>query len=154
MNTTAHLLAAPAAPASIGTGVVLGTSTTVAVLLGVITIISVWKKASPRATGWLALFTGLTGAPIFLSWLGPLATIAIYGVGIAVIAAIGGVVVCWHELVKKRGLHRFRTPLIALATGVALMTVTGVVGSAAHGLSDVTTNTVSHVTGAGTGTGG
>jgi hypothetical protein len=149
-----HSLAAAAASASLGSGVALGTSTTVAVLLGAITAIRVWKKASPRGTGWLALLTGLTGAPIILSWLGPLATVTIYGVGIALIAAVGGGIICWHELVKKQGLHRFRTPAIALITGAAFMTLTGVAGSAAHGISNLTTTTVSHVTGSTTGNGG
>jgi hypothetical protein len=156
MNHT-HLLAvtaAPAASAGISPVVALSASTTVAVILGVITAIHIWKKGSPRGSGWLALFTGLTGAPIILSWLGALADLAVYGVGVAVIVAIGGGYICWHELVKKRGLHRFRTPIIALATGAALMTLTGVAGSAAHGVSSTTTRVVSHVSGAGTGTGG
>jgi hypothetical protein len=153
MNT--HLLAAAAAPAALpGGGVALGASTTVAVLLGLATAVSIWKKASPRAAGWMALLTGLTGAPIILSWLGNLASIAIYGVGIALIGAVIGSLICWHELVKKKGLHRFRTPVIALLTGTALMTVTGIAGSVAHGVSNITTTTVTHVTGGTTGNGG
>lgn len=150
-----HTLAAPAAPAAASSiysgGVAIGAATAVAVLLAIVLIINIWKKGSPRFNGWLGLAVGLTGASIILSWIGNFATLQIYGVGIMTAIAIGGGFVLWHELVKKRGLHRIRTPLIAIMTGVAFMTVGGVVGTAAQSANHVVTTGVTRVTGQTTG---
>jgi len=147
-----HLLAAGAAAKSVSPAFAAGTAATVFVVVGAITVVEVWKiKKASRSAGFLALIAGLAGAGIVVAWLGALSTTQIFGVGIFTVLALVGLRICWHELVKKRDLHRFRTPLVAFITGVALMNVGGVIGHAAQAADQHATNTVSRVTQSGTG---
>lgn len=147
-----HVLAAAAAAKSVSPAVAAGTAATVFVVLGAITIVDIWKhKKASKLVGWMALLTGMAGAAIVVAWLGALSYTKVLGVGIFTVLALVGLRICWHELVKGRDLHRFRTPIAAFITGVALMNVTGVIGNAARSADQHVTNTVSRVTQSGTG---
>jgi len=147
-----HLVAAGAAAQSVSPAFAAGTSATVFVVMTALTVVHTWKvKKASRASGWMALVAGLAGAGIVVAWLGPLSYTRILGVGVFTVGALVGIVVCWHELVKKRDLHRFRTPIAAFLTGIALMNVGGVLGGAAQSADQHLTNTVSRVTQSGTG---
>lgn len=147
-----YVLAAGAAAKSVSPAAAAGASATVFVVLGAWTVVDIWKhKKASKLVGWLALLTGLAGAGIVVAWLGALSYTKVLGVGIFTVLALVGLRICWHELVKGRDLHRFRTPIAAFVTGVALMNVGGVLGNAAQSAHQHEVNTVSRVTQSGTG---
>ena len=147
-----YVLAAGAASQSVSPAAAAGASATVFVVLGAWTVVDIWKhKKASKLVGWLALFTGLAGAGIVVAWLGALSYTKVLGVGIFTVLALVGLRICWHELIKGRDLHRFRTPIAAFITGVALMNVTGIIGNAAHAADQHVTTTVSNMTQSGTG---
>lgn len=119
---------------------------TVAVFLAAVAVVLLWKKTAPRAVAYLALAAGLTGASVVAGWLGNLATMQIYGAGVLTLFVVVGGIILWHELVKGRNPHRIRTPLIAFAWGVAVMSGAGAAGNLAHTASNAITSGVDHVT--------
>lgn len=110
-----------------------------AVILGTILAITLWKGAGKRFPAWLALATGLTGSYIVIGWLGSIAALNIYGVGIITLAIIACGLIFWHEAVKGKKAHKIRTPVIGFILGVALMAGTGGVHTVVqHGTSNLT----------------
>lgn len=99
-----------------------------AVILAAIAGALHWKHRVPRFVAWLLLFVGVGAATVITNALGGFSGISIYGVGAFTILAIVGGIVFWEEAVKRNGLHRVRTPIVALAFGVALMGVGGTLG--------------------------
>lgn len=116
-----------------------GPAAGVAVIFATILAITLWKGSGKRWPAWLALATGLTGSYIVLGWLGSLATLSIYGVGIITLAVIGCGLTFWHEAVKGKKAHKIRTPVIGFVLGVALMAGTGGVHNIVqHGTANLT----------------
>lgn len=96
-----------------------------AVILAVIAGTLHWKRRVPRFVAWVLLLVGIGGASVITGWFGGFTSISIYGVGLFSIAAVFGAIVFWEEAVKRNGLHRVRTPIIAVVFGVALMSAGG-----------------------------
>lgn len=101
-----------------------------AVILAAIAATLHWKRRVPRLVNWLLLFVGVGAATVITNALGGFSGISFFGVGVFTLVAIVAGIAFWEEAVKKNGLHHIRTPIIALAFGVALMGVGGTVGSA------------------------
>jgi hypothetical protein len=125
----------------------------VGVFLAVILAIQLWKKSSSRFTPVLATAVGLCCSALIIGWLGTIAEATIFGAGIIGLADLAGALVLWHEVVKKRGFHKMRTPMIALAWGIALAASGGAVGNAAHQTQTTITRSTDNVTNATTGKG-
>lgn len=100
-----------------------------AVILAAIAGTLHWKHRVPRFVAWLLVFVGVGAATVITSALGGFSGINIYGVGVFTIVAIVGGIVFWEEAVKRNGLHRVRTPIVAVAFGVALMGIGGTLGA-------------------------
>ena len=127
-------------------GAAAGSASTAVVLLAIAAVLW-WKGASLRLISWLALFAGLTGSAVIVNWLGSLATVSVYGVSVLGLFIIVGAVILWHELIKKRDMHKIRTPIVALLWGAALMAAGGgVAGALAHQVSSVTSNVTDQTT--------
>lgn len=121
-------------------GAAAGSASTAVVLLAIAAVLW-WKGASLRLISWLALLAGLTGSAVIVGWLGSLADVSVYGVSVLGLFIIVGAVILWHELIKRRDMHKIRTPIVALLWGAAVMTAGGgIVGTLAHQASSVTTN--------------
>lgn len=93
-----------------------------------------WKRRVPRLVAWVLLFVGIGAASVVLGWIPAIRGISILGVGIMGLLAIFLIVVFFEEAVKKNGLHRVRTPIVALALGVTLSAMGGTIGGALSGL--------------------
>lgn len=87
-----------------------------------------WKRRLPRVVCWLLLFVGVGAATVITGWLGGFTSVSIYGVGLFTIVALIAGITFWEEAVKRNGLHRVRTPVVALLLGVSLMGIGGTVG--------------------------
>ncbi|MFG2001647.1 hypothetical protein ACGFNU_21095 [Spirillospora sp. NPDC048911] len=97
-----------------------------AVILAVIAGALHLKHRVPRVVAWLLLFVGFGASSTVTGFLGAdLSAVAIGGVTIATIAAIGTLIYFWEEAVKCNGLHRVRTPLVALACGASIVLAGG-----------------------------
>ena len=103
-----------------------------AVILAAIAGTLHWKHRVPRIVNWLLLFVGVGAATVITQFFGGFSGISIYGVGVFTLMAIIGGILFWEEAVKRNGLHRVRTPIVAIAFGVALMGVGGTVGQGLH----------------------
>ncbi|MFF5261414.1 hypothetical protein ACFY4C_20925 [Actinomadura viridis] len=93
--------------------------------MGVIALALHLKHRLPRFVAWLVLFVGLGAASTVSGWVGGLDGINLYGVGLFTIGAIFTAVFFWEEAVKRNGMHRTRTPLIAFAFGISLVLAGG-----------------------------
>lgn len=100
-----------------------------AVILAAIAGTLHWKRRVPRLVNWLLLFVGVGAATVITNALGGFSGISVFGVGVFTLVAVVAGIAFWEEAVKKNGLHHIRTPIVALAFGVALMGVGGTVGS-------------------------
>lgn len=100
-----------------------------AVILATIAATLHWKHRVPRLVCWLLLFVGVGSANVITGLAGGFTHMSIYGVGIFTIVAIFTGITFWEEAVKRRGMHRVRTPVIALVLGVSLMGVGGTIGN-------------------------
>ena len=101
-----------------------------AVLLAAIAGTLHWKRKAQRLVNWLLLFVGVGAAGVITQFLGGFSGVSIYGVGVFTVVAIVAGITFWEEAVKRNGIHRVRTPIIAIAFGVALMGVGGTFGHA------------------------
>lgn len=128
---------------------VVGTSAGIAVILAALTGICLWKLNKDRkSVAWLALFAGLFGSYTVLGWIGTLATGSIFGVGILTLIIIVGGFIFWHEAVKGNGYHRYRSPFVGFAVGVALTaSFGGVQHMVQHGTVQLTSVINQHATG-------
>lgn len=122
-----------------------GPAAGVAVILAGILAIMIWKGVGKKSVHWLALFTGLTGSYIVVGYLGSLATYKVYGTGVVTLVIIFGGLLFWLEVVKGKKPHKHRTPLTALALGVALMAGNGGVQHVVQHATTNGTRVVSHV---------
>lgn len=100
-----------------------------AVILLAIAIPLHLKGRVPRFVCWLLLFVGLGAAAFATKILGGFTQISIAGVGVFAVVALVSGIYFWEEAVKKNGLHRVRSPLIAAVFGIALMNVGGSIGA-------------------------
>lgn len=100
-----------------------------AVILAAIAGTLHWKRRVPRFVNWLLFLVGVGAATVITQFLGGFSGISIYGVGLFTIVALVAGILFWEEAVKRNGLHRVRTPIVAIAFGVALMGIGGTVGS-------------------------
>jgi len=96
-----------------------------AVILAAIAGALHYKQRVPRLVAWLAFIAGTGAAATIAGWLGGLSGLTIFGVGAFTVAAIITGIFFWEEAVKRNGIHRVRTPLIAVAFGVSLMSAGG-----------------------------
>ena len=101
-----------------------------AVILAAIAATLHWKHRVPRLVCWLLLFVGVGAANMITGSPGGLSNISVLGVGIFTVVALFTGITFWEEAVKRNGMHRVRTPLVAVALGVSLMGVGGTIGSA------------------------
>lgn len=108
-----------------------------AVILAAIAFTLHWKSKAPRFVAWLLFFVGLGAAGVIVKYVGSAVTgLSIYGVGIFTIIAIICGIVFYEEAIKRNGIHRVRTPVIAVLLGVSLMSLGGTVGNALRHASD------------------
>lgn len=98
-----------------------------AVILAAIAATLHWKKRVPRLVNWLLLLVGIGAASVITQFIGGFKHISIGGVGLFSLVAIVAGIAFWEEAIKRNGLHHVRTPIIALAFGVALMSAGGAV---------------------------
>lgn len=96
-----------------------------AVIVAVIAATLHWKHKVPRFVAWLLLVVGLGAAQAIAGFFGGLGSMTVGGVAIFTILAIFGLIAFYEEAVKSNGLHRIRTPIIAVLTGVSVMTAGG-----------------------------
>lgn len=101
-----------------------------AVILAAIAGTLHWKKRAPRFVAWLLLFVGLGAAGVIIQYVGAFTTASIYGVGIWTVIAIICGIVFFEEAIKRNGIHRARTPVVAVLLGVALVSLGGTAGNA------------------------
>jgi hypothetical protein len=104
-----------------------------AVILAIIAATLHWKKRAPRFVAWLLAFAGLGLAATIMKYVGGFTKFSVLGVGILTVTLIVCGIAFWEEAVKRNGLHRVRTPIVALLLGVSLATAGGTIGSLAHG---------------------
>lgn len=127
------------------------TSEGLGAVLALVTIIHWRKNGSPKSVSWLALFTGILLAAPILALMGGLTGLALLGAPVLLLLTVGTGFLFYHEGIKERKPHYWRTPLVALLFGVCLASSTGVVGNLVH---TATTNGVHLVTKIGSSTGG
>jgi len=110
----------------------------VALILAVIAGILHWKHRVPRLVCFLLLFTGVGIAIGIAGFLSGFSSLTIFGVGVMVLIALATAVVFWEEAIRLNGMHRVRTPVIALLFGISLMSVGGWVGGSLQKLASTT----------------
>lgn len=113
-----------------------------AVILAAIAGALHWKKRVPRFVAWLLFLVGVGAATTITGLLGGFTGVSVYGVGFFTVVAIVTAIFFWEEAVKRNGIHRVRTPLIALTFGVALMSAGGAFFGAAQDLVTKTSTNV------------
>lgn len=96
-----------------------------AVLLAAIAVALHMKSRVPRVVAWLAFLVGVGAATTITGYLGGFTAMSLFGVGIISVIAIISAIFFWEEAVKRNGMHRVRTPLVAVIFGVALMSAGG-----------------------------
>jgi hypothetical protein len=96
-----------------------------AVILAAIAGALHWKHRVPRFVAWVLLLVGVGVASTLTDWVGGFGGFTVYGVGLFTLIAIVTGIFFWEEAVKQNGLHRVRTPLIAVLFGVSLMSAGG-----------------------------
>lgn len=96
-----------------------------AVILIAIAVALHYKQRVPRFVAWLVAIAGTGAATTIVGWLGGLGAVTFYGVGLFTIAAVISGIFFWEEAVKRNGIHRVRTPLVALLFGVSVMSAGG-----------------------------
>jgi uncharacterized membrane protein YkvI len=101
-----------------------------AVILAAIAGTLHWKKKAPRFVAWLLLFVGLGAAGVIVQYAGAFTGASIYGVGIFTLIAIICGIVFYEEAIKRNGIHRARTPIVAVLLGVSLVSLGGTAGNA------------------------
>ena len=128
------------------------TSEGLGAVLALITLIHWRKNGSPKSVSWMALFTGILLAAPILGLMGTLTGLALLGAPVLLLLTVGTGWLFYHEGIKERKPHYWRTPLVALLFGVCLAQFSGgVIGTAVH---QVTTNGVHVVSRIGSPTGG
>jgi hypothetical protein len=115
----------------------------IGLILGGIVIICIWKDHGKKAPAWLALVAGMFLSLTVVGWLGGLAAMSILGVAITTVVLIFGGLVFWLEAVKNKKWHKYRTPVIGFAVGVAL---TASFGGVQHAVQQGTVNLTSVIT--------
>lgn len=113
-----------------------------AVILAAIAGALHWKHRVPRFVAWLLFLVGVGAATTVTSWVGGFTSFSLFGVGIITVVAIVTAIFFWEEAVKRNGIHRVRTPVIAVVFGVALMSAGGGFFGAAQELVHKTTTSV------------
>lgn len=113
-----------------------------AVILAAIAGALHWKHRVPRFVAWMLFLVGVGAAGTITGLVGGFTGLSIYGVGVFTVVAIVTAIFFWEEAVKRNGIHRVRTPLIALVFGVALMSAGGAFFAS---LQDVVTKTSKNV---------
>jgi integral membrane sensor domain MASE1 len=94
-----------------------------------------WKRRVPRGVAFMLALAGLGLSAVILKYIGAFTNMTVLGVGVVTLGAIIGLIVFWEEAVKKNGLHRVRTPIVAVLLGVCLASTGGAIGSLAHSVS-------------------
>lgn len=84
-----------------------------------------YKHRVPRLVNWLLLIASIGAAAQIVGYFGAFKGTSIYGVGIFSVLAIVGLIFFWEEAVKRNGIHRVRTPIVAVITGVSIMSAGG-----------------------------
>jgi hypothetical protein len=107
-----------------------------AVILALIAGTLHWKKRVPRFVAFMLWLAGLGLSAVILKYVGGFTNISILGVGILTAVMIVSAIVFWEEAVKRNGLHRVRTPLIAVIFGVTLATAGGALGGLVHSVGN------------------
>lgn len=113
-----------------------------AVILAAIAVALHMKHRVPRIVAWLLFLTGVGAASMVAGVVGGFNGLSLFGVGVFTVGAIVTAIFFWEEAVRGNGLHRARTPLIALAFGVCLMSAGGAFFAA---LQDVVSKTGSSI---------
>jgi peptidoglycan/LPS O-acetylase OafA/YrhL len=112
----------------------------VGLTLAAVAGICIWKKHAEKFAAWMALVAGLFASFTVISWLGSMAAMTVAGMAVTTVVVILGGLVFWLEVIKKKAPHRFRTPVVAFALGVALTaTFGGVQNAVQHSTVQVTT---------------
>jgi hypothetical protein len=101
-----------------------------AVILAAIAGTLHWKKYAPRFVAWLLFLVGLGAATEIMKYVGAFTKMSIKGVGIITLIAIVTGIVFYAEAVKRHGIHRVRTPIVAVLLGVSLISMGGSIGHA------------------------
>jgi hypothetical protein len=91
-----------------------------------------WKKYAPRFVAWLLLLAGIGLSATILGYIGVFANMTILGVGVLTAVLIVTGITFYAEAVKRHGIHRVRTPIVAVLLGVAIASVGGPIGHAVH----------------------
>jgi hypothetical protein len=92
----------------------------IGLLLAGIVAILIWKDHGKRPPGRLALLAGMFSSGTVLSWLGGLVAYSIVGVAVTTVVLVLGGIVFYIEVIKNHKPHKWRTPLVAFAVGIAL----------------------------------
>jgi hypothetical protein len=113
-----------------------------AVLLAAIAVALHMKHRVPRIVAWLLFLVGVGAAATITGLVGGFSGISLFGVGVFTVGAIVTAIFFWEEAVRSNGLHRVRTPLIALAFGVCLMSAGGAFFAALQNVVDKTGSSI------------
>lgn len=100
-----------------------------AVILAVIAGTLHWKHRAPRGVAWLLALAGIGLAAEILKYVGAFTHVSVLGVSIFTIGVVVCGIVFWEEAVKRNGIHRIRTPIVAVLLGICIASVGGAVGS-------------------------
>ena len=96
-----------------------------AVILAAIAGALHYKHRVPRFVAWVLLLVGVGAAATITNLFGGFTGMNLFGVGVFTLIAIITGIFFFEEACKRNGLHRVRTPLIAVVFGVALMSASG-----------------------------
>lgn len=117
-----------------------------AVILAAIAGALHYKHRLPRLVAWLLLFVGIGAASEVVKYFTAVKGTSLYGVGIFSVLAIVGLIFFWEEAVKRNGIHRVRTPVVALILGVSIMSAGGTFWHSVQSDMNQGGSNLSHVT--------
>jgi hypothetical protein len=109
-----------------------------------IAAVLIWKDSAPRMVAWLILFGSGMASAILLPWLSIIFSMSLFGIPAAVVIDVIGGLTFYLEVLRKKGHHWIRTPIIAGLLGVSLAITGGTVGNLFHSAINQTTQTVDH----------
>jgi cytochrome b subunit of formate dehydrogenase len=116
------------------------TSAGIGIVLLIITGVLIWKEHGEKARAWTALIGGAFASTAILGWLGGVAAMTVGGAAVVTVAAVVAPLVFWLEVVRKKKPHKWRTPIVGLVAGAALVaTFGGVQHAVDHSTVQVTT---------------
>jgi hypothetical protein len=96
-------------------------------------VLAIWKRRMPRVVAWCLLFAGIGLSGVVIGITGPIAW-SIGGASLSFAIVVGLAYLFYEEAVKRNGIHKIRTNIVAFALGVMLVGLGGSIGAKVSGL--------------------